>query len=295
MLGQVYYDVEKIIDKKKIRGKDRYLVKWKGYPITQCTWEPLAHLENVMYMVNEFNSKFNMKDDNKIENYNKNEEDKEIKTDNKDNINKEKNIMQEESGINEKQNNNISREIFKTIKNEKQEKRNKKKKEKEKEEKKDKRISKKRKEINKKKKEEEKDEKNEEDEVKKEVEIIKKDGKENGEEKETEFTRKEIEDKEDINEFINRKRKNSESSLKSTEEDIDEIKEESILSENFIKNKELNEKIISVNFENGDLIALVERKEKDNKTKKEKIKTKDLKKTNPWILVNYYESNILFC
>ena len=96
----------------------------------------------------------------------------------------------------------------------------------------------------------------------------------------------------EIKEFLGKKRKNSESSLKSTEEDYEEIKEESVLSDNFIKNKVSLEKIISVNFEKGELIALVEKKEKD-KIKKEKIKTKDLIKTNPWILVNYYESNIL--
>ena len=95
-------------------------------------------------------------------------------------------------------------------------------------------------------------------------------------------------------EFLNKKRKNSESSLKSTEEDLEEIKEESIISDSFIKSKESLEKILSVYLEKGELIALVEKTDK-NETKKEKIKTKDLKKSNPWILVNYYESNILFC
>ena len=97
--------------------------------------------------------------------------------------------------------------------------------------------------------------------------------------------------KKDDKPFLNHKRKNSES----TEEDIKEINEESVISEPFIKAKESSEKIISVSLEKHDLIALVEKKENNGNIITEKINTKELKKKNPWILINYYESNIIFC
>ena len=34
------YTVEKILDKKISKGKVLYKVKWKNYPLSQCTWEP---------------------------------------------------------------------------------------------------------------------------------------------------------------------------------------------------------------------------------------------------------------
>lgn len=39
-----YYVVEKIIDKRVIHGNVQYLVKWKGYPKSQATWEPFQTL-----------------------------------------------------------------------------------------------------------------------------------------------------------------------------------------------------------------------------------------------------------
>ena len=51
--GNVYL-VEKIIDKRKHKGKVQYKVKWEGYAVEQATWEPLEHLGNVKEMVREF-------------------------------------------------------------------------------------------------------------------------------------------------------------------------------------------------------------------------------------------------
>ncbi len=48
------YEVEKIIDKRKRFGKDEYKVKWLGYKMSECTWEPLDHLLNVMDEVEKY-------------------------------------------------------------------------------------------------------------------------------------------------------------------------------------------------------------------------------------------------
>lgn len=49
------YVVEKIVDKKKQKGKIFYLVKWKGYSSEENTWEPRTVLmEDVPHRVKEF-------------------------------------------------------------------------------------------------------------------------------------------------------------------------------------------------------------------------------------------------
>ena len=48
------YIVEKILDSKLEKGKKMYKIKWKGYPVSQCTWEPVAHLSNCIDMVKDF-------------------------------------------------------------------------------------------------------------------------------------------------------------------------------------------------------------------------------------------------
>ena len=40
------YEVERILGKKIISGTVHYLVKWKGYDISESTWEPKQNLKN---------------------------------------------------------------------------------------------------------------------------------------------------------------------------------------------------------------------------------------------------------
>ena len=49
-----FYEVEEIVGKKTIRGKNHYQVKWVGYPSDQNTWEPLENLINVQNLIEEF-------------------------------------------------------------------------------------------------------------------------------------------------------------------------------------------------------------------------------------------------
>jgi transposase InsO family protein len=49
------FKVEKILDKKKMKGKIYYLVKWLGYPDSENTWEPATSLrEDVPELVANF-------------------------------------------------------------------------------------------------------------------------------------------------------------------------------------------------------------------------------------------------
>ena len=52
------YEVEKILDKREIkRGRNRiiqYLIKWKGYPEYESTWEPMTNLINAPDIIREY-------------------------------------------------------------------------------------------------------------------------------------------------------------------------------------------------------------------------------------------------
>jgi len=58
------YTVERVVGKKFLRdeaGSVRYWLKWTGYPWEDNTWEPLAHLEESMEAVHEFELRLKMR------------------------------------------------------------------------------------------------------------------------------------------------------------------------------------------------------------------------------------------
>ena len=57
------YEVEVVTDKRVKKGKLEYYVKWKNY--NEWTWEPLAHLENVKDLIEDFERKQANTSDNK--------------------------------------------------------------------------------------------------------------------------------------------------------------------------------------------------------------------------------------
>ncbi len=196
-----FYEVEKIIDRRIVKGKKEYLIKWKGYPESQSTWEPISHLKYIQNLVDIFNEQYNnykssSKDNNK---------DKKAKN-SKDKNNKEKNIKEKS---NKKENEKINKEIIVDPKKDKV-------------------------------------------------------GKEN--------------------KLIGKKRKTSE--LKEVRLNGNEV---------IFEVDQSLEKILAIKLENKGLIAVVERREKNGKTNKEIMTTEELKKINPWILIDYYEDKIRFC
>ena len=53
-----FYNVENIITPKNVGKRQFYLIKWEGYPIKDCSWEPISNLSNIMDMVKEFDENF---------------------------------------------------------------------------------------------------------------------------------------------------------------------------------------------------------------------------------------------
>ena len=196
------YEVENILKKRIIKGKKEYLIKWKGYPENESTWEPLSHLRYIQYMIKEFEDKLKKENEEEKKEISEKKEEKKLEEKNKE----EKN---------DKTNDNKSSE-----------------------EKKD----------NVKKKEEKKEE--------------------------------------EKNKLLGKKRKNQEET-KNLEVRISDNKAIFEVDQSL-------EKILTVKLDNKALIAVVERRLKNGRIFKEIMNTEDLKKINPWILIDYYEGKIKF-
>merc|ERR1719323_1098310 len=54
---QYEYEVEKVLKKRKRKGKDEYFVKWKNF--NETTWEPVSNLSNAANLIDEFNKSLN--------------------------------------------------------------------------------------------------------------------------------------------------------------------------------------------------------------------------------------------
>jgi len=56
--GEEEFEVEKILNKRMIRGKEKFLVRWKGYMAEEDTWESRENLENTKELVEEFEREY---------------------------------------------------------------------------------------------------------------------------------------------------------------------------------------------------------------------------------------------
>jgi len=48
------WEVEKILNKKRMRGIEKYLVQWKGFTAEEDTWERRENLKNVEELIEKF-------------------------------------------------------------------------------------------------------------------------------------------------------------------------------------------------------------------------------------------------
>lgn len=55
--GTTEYVVESILDSRTHRRQKQYLVKWKGLPSHEATWEPLKHLQNASDAIADYNAR----------------------------------------------------------------------------------------------------------------------------------------------------------------------------------------------------------------------------------------------
>ena len=51
------YEVEKILTRRGEHDHLQYLIKWKGYPMDDCSWEPVSNLKNSKRILAAFNNK----------------------------------------------------------------------------------------------------------------------------------------------------------------------------------------------------------------------------------------------
>ena len=96
------YEVEKIVNKRIRNGKVEYKIKWAGYSMDECTWEPLKNLENITKMIENYNMNLIGKKEGK-KNINKQLLGKKKENPDKNNIIKE--IEKNENNINNFDNN----------------------------------------------------------------------------------------------------------------------------------------------------------------------------------------------
>jgi len=56
--------VERILNKRQVRGKDKYFVHWKGFMAESDTWEGRENLKNAQEAIEEFKKEYrqDMKD-----------------------------------------------------------------------------------------------------------------------------------------------------------------------------------------------------------------------------------------
>ena len=52
--GVEEWEIEKILNKKKMRGVEKYLIRWKGFTAEGDTWERKENLKNVEELIEEF-------------------------------------------------------------------------------------------------------------------------------------------------------------------------------------------------------------------------------------------------
>jgi len=58
LLSHDKWEVERILNKQKIREKNKYLVQWKGFTMESDTWEGRENLGNAKKAFEEFEKEY---------------------------------------------------------------------------------------------------------------------------------------------------------------------------------------------------------------------------------------------
>jgi len=56
--GEEEWEVERILNKRRVRGKDKFLVRWKEFTAESDTWEGRENLENAKEAIKEFEKEY---------------------------------------------------------------------------------------------------------------------------------------------------------------------------------------------------------------------------------------------
>lgn len=214
-----YYTIEKILGRRITKGKIEYKIKWEGYSMSECTWEPIENLETAKELVEEYDKLNPIQKKNSVKSE-KNKKDNTFinKKRNSDDIQQNENIMQDNDG----------------------------------------KIA------------------------------------ENGNNKNQENTPNDL-NKEEAN-AENDNSDNGIVSVHSENSDENQNHQNNNLKENkktFTVNDELKS-VITVKQQGQTLMAIVEKMDECGNINKVSIPTEELRKINPWILINFYESKIKF-
>ena len=60
------WEVEKILNKRKVQGRDKYLVRWKGCTAEEDTWESKENLKNAMELIKEFEREYRREEEEEV-------------------------------------------------------------------------------------------------------------------------------------------------------------------------------------------------------------------------------------
>ena len=265
------YDVERIIARRTRKGRTEYKIKWENFPMSQCTWEPMKNLENVRYLVDEYNNDHPPK--NKKKTF----------------LSKKRKLSDKNKECSDKNSDKFEKSVKKAEKNTKKNEKNGK----------SENASKKLEKNSKKNENYKKDENNSkkiEISSKKTESSSKKDENENGSKssskKSDEISNSSSKKSSHLSKSSpnNLKKKSKSSSKMSSLDDTPlgvEYKKNTFIVDERLK------KVITVQIRQGRLVAVVDKIDKDE-TFRNNIPTEDLRKMNPWILLDFYESKIKF-
>jgi len=56
--GEKEWEMERILNKRRVRGKDKYLVRWRGFTAESDTWEDRENLKNAKEAIKEFEKEY---------------------------------------------------------------------------------------------------------------------------------------------------------------------------------------------------------------------------------------------